>query len=304
MPGNRRILPLAAAVCLLCAGCSQLEKVSGLSSAAGNPEPSTAFVLSLSADSIYLVDPTSGRLAPVATNLRDPRAGAAAWSPGHRSLAYGDAGVLIYEPGGDATRTLVDGQGTSSPAWSPKGKQIAYGDGVHMWVTPVSKPDPVELAMPETLAPSSIAWLGGPEILFGAVTLDCANPEGCLATGDSDVWTVRPDGTELQQITFTGDASAPKWAPGGAKILYVRSSSKKKFGNQLWVQDLDGTSGHQVADWKNVVAADWSPDGSRLVVVRLLDETQILQLWVGGSDGSGLTMVATTISRGTASVDW
>ncbi len=304
MPSSRSILPLVAAVCLLGASCSQLEQVSGLSATAGNPQAATAFVLSLSADSIYMVDPVSGRLAPVATNLEDARAGAAAWSPGHRSLAYGNAGVVRFDPSDNATKTLVDGQGVSTPAWSPKGKQVAYGDGVHLWVTSVSKVDPIELALPETLGPSSVTWLGGPQILFGATQLDCTNSEGCLATGHSDIWSIRSDGSDLLQLTFSGDAFASKWAHGGTKFLYVRSNSKKGFGSQLWEANADSTEPHKVTDWKNVVGADWSPDGTHLVVVRFLDQSQTLQLWVGRADGTGMAMIGTTAALGTASVDW
>jgi WD40-like Beta Propeller Repeat len=304
MPSNRWILPLIASVCLFGASCSQLEKVSGLSETAGNPQPATAFVLSLSADSIYLVDPVSGRLAPVATDLRDARAGGAAWSPGHRLLAYGNGGVITFDPEGNTTKTLVAGQGLSFPAWSPKGKQIAYSDGTHLWVTSVSQVDPTQLALPDTLGPASVSWLGGPEILFGGAVLDCSNPEGCLATGDSDLWAIHADGTGLTQLTATGDAFAPKWAPHGTKFLFVRSSSSTKFGSQLWVANPDGSSPHELTDWQNVVSADWSPDGTHLVVVRLLAESQTLQLWVGRSDATGMAMIGTTIATGTAGVDW
>ena len=46
MVRQRRILPLVAVLSLLAAGCGQLERVSGLSTAAGKPLPATAFALS------------------------------------------------------------------------------------------------------------------------------------------------------------------------------------------------------------------------------------------------------------------
>jgi Tol biopolymer transport system component len=211
---------------------------------------------------------------------------------------------VIFDPSDDTTRTLVSGQGTSTPAWNTKGKLIAYGDGMHLWWTSVAKPSPTEITLPDTVAPSSIDWLEGPAILFAGAALDCANAEGCLATGASDVWTVRPNGTALTEITSTGDASAPKWSSDGTQILYVRTTTKKKFGSQLWMANPDGTAPHQVTDWKDVVAADWSPDGTRLVILRQAAGTDTLEFWVGPADGTGMVLIGSTIATGTPSVDW
>jgi hypothetical protein len=304
-----RLGALLAVACVFGSACAQLTKATGLSSPGGNPEAATAIVLSVPSDSIYLVDPTSGRAETVATGLTDLLAGHATWGPHHSTIAYGEGGIRLMDPSKLTSQLLVAAASVSMPALSPRGTSIVFGDGVHMWIISAKAPAPAPttlqaITLPETLGPTNFDWVTAKRVVFEGTQLDCSNPEGCLATNQSDIWTIRSDGTELTQVTATADASDPKWAPAGRQILYVRSKAVKGFGSQLWAVKPDGTSPHQLVGAKNVVAGDWSGDGKHLVVIRADAKTSTLQVWVGNADGSNMHMVGDPIPGTDATVDW
>jgi hypothetical protein len=323
LPTSRRartsrpaFVALVAALVVTTAACSQLTNATGLSTPE-IPRPRTAIALSAPPDAIYLVDPVSGRAQTVATTLDSLQAGYATWAPDHARLAFGDGGIRILDPSGRTTELFVRGASVSMPAYSQNGQRLVFGDGVHMWVTrtdlkaPLPAPGPsasangpTPLELPQTLAPYAFAWVGAKPIAFQGVQLDCGNPERCLTTPTSDIWTIRADGTRLTQVTSTGDAGEPKWAPGGQAILYVRSAARKGFGSQLWTSKPDGTSPHRLVAAKNVVAADWSPDGKRLVVIRSDARAGALEVWVGNADGSHLEQIGDRLPGTDATVDW
>jgi Tol biopolymer transport system component len=305
---------LAALLCVGTAACSQLSNAAGLSSPAGNPEPATAIVLTIPTDAIYLVDPSTGHVLPIVTDLVGIQAGYATWSAGHTALAYGNGGIRSLDPSKLTSTLLIGGSTVSMPAFSPRGSSLAFGDGVHMDILSVSgsspQPQPgptptfTQVDLPNTLGPAAFDWVTAKQIVFQGTQLDCSNPERCLATSTSDIWTVHADGSGLTQVTSTGDAGSPKWAPAGRQILYVRSSSRKGFGSQLWAANPDGTSPHRLILARNVVAADWSPDGEKLVVIRLNAITSTLEIWIGKGDGTNLQQVGDTLPGTDATVDW
>jgi len=84
-------------------------------------------------------------------------------------------------------------------------------------------------------------------------------------SGRYEIWTIDPDGTNLQQISFDspGDASFPLWSPDGSRILFQRNKKNvivdlnKKWSEQSLVtlEEPD----------KTFVAWDWSRDGKKLI---------------------------------------
>jgi Tol biopolymer transport system component len=312
---HARALVAGAVLCLVLPACRQLTGAD-LSSAGGPPNAATAIVLSIPTDAIYLVDPVSGRVQPVVTDLLSLQAGYATWGPGHHSLVYGNAGVRFVDPKALTARVFVSGATVSMPALSTKGKFVVFGDGRRMWILPVRGPVPqldasTAVPLPETLAPFAFDWVGAKPIVFEGDVLDCGHPEGCQATNRSDLWTIRSDGTDLTQVTFTQyeeihqqAATDPKWAPGGARILFVRTSDASGFGSQLWSVRPNGSGAHRVIPATNVIAADWSPDGKRLVVIRTDPDGSSLQVWVGNANGTDLAQVGGKLPGTNATVDW
>jgi len=87
-------------------------------------------------------------------------------------------------------------------------------------------------------------------------------------SGKYDVWTIQPDGSGLQQITFHpgGTVLYPVWSPDGARLVYTVSNDTPflldlaKPWKEQSPQPLPASAdrGRRFAAW------DWSPDGRRL----------------------------------------
>jgi len=85
--------------------------------------------------------------------------------------------------------------------------------------------------------------------------------------GDSDIYLVNPDGSNLQRLTKGKNAWEPDWSPDRSQILVA--STLHGGEDEVYVMDADGsnmrrlthTPGEGTSSW----AADWSPDGQKIV---------------------------------------
>jgi Tol biopolymer transport system component/imidazolonepropionase-like amidohydrolase len=88
------------------------------------------------------------------------------------------------------------------------------------------------------------------------------------AGGTFHIWTMKPDGTELKQITRGhGDDREPRLSPDGKTIAF---SSDRAFNNSydIWTVNIDGTELMQrTRGPEDEYEPSWSPDGKRLVFV-------------------------------------
>ena len=67
-------------------------------------------------------------------------------------------------------------------------------------------------------------------------------------SGTSELFTVRPDGTGLEQLTAYGPearATQPRWTPDGSAILYTRTT-QLGTPKTLWVVSADGQTDQSV----------------------------------------------------------
>jgi Tol biopolymer transport system component len=293
--GNRITFPLV--VCLLLGACGHFAGADQRS-----PGPS-AILLSVSSDAVYLVDARTGTSRQVAMHLSDFQGGYAAWSPDHRRFAYGDNGIVVFEPRGNRQQRLVRGRAVSMPAWSPDGRSLVYGDGISLWMTSLADIRPARIRIPAILAPLEMAWSTTGVIAFEGLALDCSQVLRCVSTGSSEIWTILPDGTGLTQLTQVGHAEKPKWSPDGLRLLFVRRYPKTQRPAELWTAQADGSGAHRVAGG-SVLAADWSPDGSGLAVARKGATPKTVQMWIGHADGSNLRSHGRPVPGTDATVDW
>ena len=86
--------------------------------------------------------------------------------------------------------------------------------------------------------------------------------------GDPEIFTVRPDGSGVTQLTSNlfWDTD-PVWSPDGTKLAF---SSNRDGDDDIFVMNRDGSG---VINITNVgsgrdVQPDWSPDGTKIVFVR------------------------------------
>jgi Tol biopolymer transport system component len=80
-------------------------------------------------------------------------------------------------------------------------------------------------------------------------------------SGASEIWTVRPDGTELSRITHTGGAHAPVWSPDGKRLAYSVA------GRGPHVAELAGGRERTLdlpAGFEGFEPWSWSADGERI----------------------------------------
>jgi Tol biopolymer transport system component len=94
-----------------------------------------------------------------------------------------------------------------------------------------------------------------------------------LIDGNFEILTIRPDGTDLKQLTHTkGNEAHIAWSPDGERMVFVSSRMGFKdealyTGNQqpygeVFVMRFDGTDLEQLTDdqWEEGTPA-WQPKG-------------------------------------------
>ena len=78
----------------------------------------------------------------------------------------------------------------------------------------------------------------------------------------SQIYTMRPNGTDVQQLTHVsrGRARSPDMSPDGTKIVFTLS-------RRIWVMNADGSDLRQLTDEAGFVdqQASWSPDATKIL---------------------------------------
>ncbi|MGB9671552.1 MAG: TolB family protein, partial [Candidatus Norongarragalinales archaeon] len=79
-------------------------------------------------------------------------------------------------------------------------------------------------------------------------------------SGNWDLWSIRPDGTDLKQLTRTAeDEHSPAVSPDGKEILFVDGQ------RTLWIMNVDGSDRREIPLPKGIYAQpSWSPDGQEI----------------------------------------
>jgi WD40-like Beta Propeller Repeat len=302
MRPGRSVTLFLALLCVLSGGCATLNGT-GSGESAG-PDPRTAIALSVLSESIYLVDPATGKRAEVVGGLLDFRSGFGTWAPGHRRLAYGNHAIYLADFENNAHTTLVHGEDLSMPAWRPGVNEIVYGDGVAMWTRQITSGPPVPMRLPRALAALGMDWGTNALIAFQGLARDCRARHHCVSTDRSEIWVLDPTTQQLRQVTHVGHAEAPKWSPDASRILFIRRPDVTTSSRELWVVNADGSGPHRLGSEEDVVAVDWSPDGSRVAMLRASNRTGTLQLWIAGADGSDANAVGQPVRGAEATLDW
>jgi serine/threonine-protein kinase len=128
---------------------------------------------------------------------------------GTARLAYSIAGAI------KVGETMIAERGSASPSWSPDAHKIAFARNGGIWTMAVN--GSAAHAITGSIGASTPAWSPDGRWIAFAATQD----------GDSDIYTVHPDGSGLHAVTANSARDlAPQWSPDQATIVYVSDAAK------------------------------------------------------------------------------
>lgn len=124
----------------------------------------------------------------------------------------------------------------------------------------------------------------------------------------SDIFTMNPDGSDVQQLTHMisdNTASWESWSADGRRIVFCEFLAPD-FNGQLWVMDADGRNPHLLLAEPGFseLRPSFSPDGNTVIFSRgntvdgNPDLPLIVQLYTVNADGTGLTQITSHTTPG------
>jgi TolB protein len=173
------------------------------------------------------------------------------WSPDGKRIAYTQrarnlAEICVVNADGTGQACVAVGGYDWTPYWSPDGKRIGY--------TAEGPNAPARMMIMN--ADGTGARQVGPDG-FG---LGPWSPDGTriLVGHDKDIYSMRPDGTDLKQLTFDGKWNYPAaWSPDGKRILFTSSPLGPSI---VFTMNADGSDVKEVpGQMFNNVAIAWRP---------------------------------------------
>jgi TolB protein len=167
--------------------------------------------------------------------------------------------------GSNPADPLVTGPGDDyTPVWSPDGAQVVFasdrdGDADVYLRTASGEEQDLTQNSAEDWHP---AWSpDGERIIFSSDR----------GGGYFQVYTMRSDGTDVQQVGVVPDNNAvhPRYSPDGSRIAFMRASVTTplcEWNWDVWVMDADGGNQRRVTTRLGAdVYPNWTPDGTEIV---------------------------------------
>jgi hypothetical protein len=128
--------------------------------------------------------------------------------------------------------------------------------------------------------------------------------------GDSEIYTINPDGSGLQQLTNNTIADfAPNWSPSGQGIVFLRADGSDY---DIWKMNADGSGQGFVHDYPGAPGFTptypaWSADGTKIIfgvtdpdnrgLCRADYEDDICGLFMVNPDGTGFQEFAQSLTE-------
>jgi len=99
---------------------------------------------------------------------------------------------------------------------------------------------------------------------------------GRTFVANADLFTIHPDGTDLQQLTFDPMwESLPAWSPDGQKIAFAVATwdGSTNTGNDVYVMDALGSNAHSLThSLAYEPSPTWSPDNKQIAFISSVGE--------------------------------
>jgi TolB protein len=206
---------------------------------------------------------------------------------------------------GSDMRQLTTGEAEDdSPAWSPDGRKITFvsvrGGVSQIFVMNADGSDMRQITsgtsenIHPTWAPDSSEILFNTTHFAAGGQVPDQSPAENRVIGDKvddkmDLATIRPDGTDLHQVTNrTGPREAShtyaSFSPDGKLIVHRRLQGEV---SQIFVMNADGSDDHNVSGLSTLDGwPAWSPDGRRIVFARRVQDA--FQIFVMNRDGNAI----------------
>jgi Tol biopolymer transport system component len=253
-----------------------------------------------SPETIWLVDPRSGRTRPLtrARRFSSWEDYSPSFSPSGRFVAYvhsddcdGDGLYVIRVDGRERRRVLHD-LTADIPVFSPSATRLAFdsGDGetaIMELKDPGSRRELV-LSRRSRYFTASPAW---------AVTGRLAIVVGGDDRGLGHIATVRPNGTGLHLVTRSARDASPDWSPTAGRIAFERD--KPNSGD--YISDIlvaparaqRHARPRRITHTRDAFFPVWSPDGRNIAFPRARIDDATASLYIARArDGERLRVVA------------
>jgi Tol biopolymer transport system component len=227
------------------------------------------------------------------------------WGPYGRRIVYrhfpksARVGIWVMRADGRHKRPLIPGSRRdrdSDPAWSPDGRRIVFtrasrgaGADLMVYTLRTNSMRALYVGRGRSLIPAAPAWSpDGRTIVFSVV--DISDPTA--VDFQTDLFTVRADGTHLTQITRTPKLSegAPDWSPGGQRLLYARARHDGGCEQQVITSNPDGTVRRRVRAGCLASMPAWAPNGRRILTYAVLGRRS--GVWAMSPTGANRRYVA------------
>jgi Tol biopolymer transport system component len=256
--------------------------------------------LAWSPDGTHLVYTDDGKLYLTEANGSEPRVAdtgcvAPCWADGDAAFSSDGTHLVFVRsltddsgnigPAEIATMDLASGRveelsstapaGGTHPGWSPDGRQIVFsrfwGKGLAAAFVVDADGQNLHQISPTTARVGLASWSpDGSRIVLTSFDRPVAGGAGDY---HQDIYTVRPDGTDLRQLTTDGISNRATWAPDG-RILFTKGLGFVPDGGApgFWTMNADGSDAARLIpgmlagdEWQWWLPA-WQPIGGPSVV--------------------------------------
>jgi TolB protein len=191
-----------------------------------------------------------------------------AWSPSGKLIAFaslrdGPSHIFVVTADGKHTRRLTSGaQSDTHPTWSPDGRRIAFARGATGAIE-VMNADGTRVHRVTEL---SVVNEGGSEgdPAWSRDGKWIAYDVKVAGGTTSDIWLVRPNGSDEHRLTSTvADSISPTWSPNSQRIAFSSDNGGSTLG--VYMIGVSG-QGLRLVTQQSQDAVDpaWSPDGNQI----------------------------------------